>query len=101
MKTHDKGLDIIQVRPSGVPMPLEARMAITTKGQVTWANPDKGAACLHCRFFDRMDGATVRPEGKGRCTLVEVMTRKNGKGAPGQLFAGHRAVACGKFERGA
>ena len=67
-------------------------MAKHTGGQITWPEPALGKYCDACRFY--YTGDTVNPE-KGRCDLVKLHGKVNGK-----QFKGADAIACPQFEAG-
>ena len=68
-------------------------MAKHTEGQITWPEPALGKFCTACRFYYTGDTARV---DKGRCDLVKLHGRVNGK-----QFVGSDAIACPQFEAGA
>lgn len=72
-------------------MELNERMAWTTEGQVTWADPELGKKCFQCVHADHK-----WPSAKNRkthiCTLVKLVSGRTG--AP---YDGKRAIACSKF----
>jgi hypothetical protein len=77
-------------------MTLEERMAATVKGQVTWADPSKGAKCISCAHIIKVPedelNSFVYPGNVNRCTLVKLHTKKKGV-----IFNGSRAIACSMY----
>jgi len=76
-------------------MELQERMALTTKGQVTWADPSKGMKCTVCAHLQAAppsDLSLSKKDLKNRCALVKVHTGKKGP-----LFNGKTAIACSMF----
>jgi len=71
--------------------PLDERMRLYKKGQLTWPEPKLGKYCDACRFY-YIDNAAG---DKGRCDLVYLHTKSRGV-----LFRGPDATACSKFEAG-
>lgn len=72
--------------------PLEARMKLFTKGQITWPEPVLKKHCDACRHYFKGDTDHV---DKGRCDLVKCHHRANGK-----QFVGTEAIACPQFDAG-
>jgi hypothetical protein len=75
-------------------MELQERMALTTKGQVTWADPSKGMKCTTCVHLQNAPPSEIGANKtlKHRCALVKVHTKKKGP-----LFNGKTAIACSMF----
>lgn len=75
-------------------MELQERMAATTKGQVTWADPAKGMKCTTCAHLQNAAPSELGANKmlKNRCALVKLHTQKKG-----QLFNGKLAIACSMF----
>ena len=75
-------------------MELQERMSKTVKGQVTWADPDKGMKCKACKHLVRVPSHEVGSDKRlcHRCALVKLHTKKNG--VP---FNGDLAIACSMF----
>jgi hypothetical protein len=76
-------------------MELQERMALTTKGQVTWADPSKGMKCTMCSHLQNAPPSELslsRRDLKNRCALVKLHTKKKGA-----LFNGKTAIACSMF----
>jgi len=71
--------------------PLDERMRLFHKGQLTWPEPKLGKFCDACRFY-YVDNAAG---DKGRCDLYQLHMKKKGN-----LFGGRDARACPKFEAG-
>jgi len=69
---------------------LQARMALHTKGQITWPDLTQHRFCDACAHYDR---AQARHPDKGRCHLVEAM-----HGFQGATYRGAGARACSKFK---
>lgn len=69
-------------------------MALTTKGQVTWADPSKGMKCTTCAHLMNAPPSEIGANKalKHRCALVKLHTKKKGL-----LFNGKMAVACSMF----
>ncbi len=73
-------------------MELKDRMALTVEGQVTWADPSKGAKCITCKNVGKHPKPKIQREQI--CQLVFLFTKK--KGVP---FDARRATACSKYEQ--
>lgn len=75
-------------------MELQERMALTTKGQVTWADPSKGMKCTVCAHLQAAPPSEIGANKtlKHRCALVKLHTKKKGP-----LFNGKTAIACSMF----
>lgn len=70
---------------------LEERRRLTVLGQVTWAEPEMGARCADCAYWEAQkvrNGVKV-----GTCGLVLVHAPRMKLVA----FAGESAIACPKF----
>jgi hypothetical protein len=75
-------------------MELQERMSLTTKGQVTWADPSKGMKCTVCAHLQAAPPSDLGANKmlKNRCALVKLHTKKKGA-----LFNGKTAIACSMF----
>ena len=70
---------------------LEDRMKKHTPGQITWPSLTLNQRCEACRHFDTGEERQI----KGRCELVRLHQKVNGK-----QYNGQQAMACPKFENG-
>ena len=75
-------------------MELQERMSKTVKGQVTWADPDKGRKCISCKHLSRLPTHKVGADKRAchKCDLVKLHTKKDGV-----AFNGNLAIACSMF----
>jgi hypothetical protein len=72
-------------------MELEERMKLTTTGQVTWADPEKGMKCSACKHIKRHP--KPRPFRPDQCGLVWAHMHRQG-----EPLDAKKAIACSKFE---
>lgn len=75
---------------------LRDSMSLHKPGQLTWPEPDVGAWCETCVFFDQGNDISVsrKESGYGRCGLVRLHQK-----VKGVQFIGNEAIACPKYEK--
>jgi hypothetical protein len=73
---------------------LQDRMAKTVKGQVSWADPEKGMKCISCKHLSRVPPHKIGADKRlaHRCDLVKLHSKKDGA-----AFNGNLAIACSMF----
>lgn len=74
-------------------MELKDRMVLTLPGQLTWADPEKGAKCITCKHIRRHPKPKMNMQMMHQCGLVFAHSKRHGVPLDAK-----RAIACSMYE---